>query len=364
MIKQSSGEEYGNNIIDEAVDVSIIMPVYNSEKYVGNTIETILNQSHKSFELILVDDGSKDNSGSICDEYAAKDSRVKVYHKENEGICATRNYGLKRATGKYIGFCDNDDIFLENHIRDNISLAKQYDADVVRFSRRMTTVKDDKVISEDHLKGYPDKFYSSEEFVEGFPDINKTGEGIWAGIYKRSFLEEHNITFDETMRFGYEDLDFINQIYSHQPSVALNSKVYYNWIMRYSHSTSGKTDINNLDSLIKCLNHKSKLIDKYNIQDTHPMLWPEELSKRIYTIVRYVSPVKVKLKLKERLGFIKHFAKGECFIEFFDRAAKDKKLIDQLKPNNKSGYLVLKLFMKKRYLMLYLLITIKQRISG
>ncbi|MBQ8166102.1 MAG: glycosyltransferase family 2 protein [Lachnospiraceae bacterium] len=347
-----------------AVDLSIIMPVYNSEAYVGKTIETILSQSYDSFELIVVDDGSKDGSGTILDEYAAKDSRVKVFHKANEGICATRNYGLSRAIGEYIGFCDNDDVFLENHISDNMALAKRYNADVVRFSRRVTTIMDDKVISEDNTKGYPDTFYSSEDFVKGFRDINKTGEGVWAGIYRRSFLKEHGITFDETMRFGYEDLDFINHIYSHRPSVALNTKVYYNWIMRYAHSTSGKTDINNLDSLIKCLNHKGKMLKSYGILEEYPLLWPDELSKRIYTMVRYVSPLKVKMKLKDRLEYIKHFAKADCFKAFKKQMNEDNEPLKAFRKSNKIGYLVLILFLRKNYLLLYLLITGKQRVTG
>ncbi len=351
-------------IMENSIDLSIIMPVYNSQDYVGKTIETILSQDYDSFELIVVDDGSKDRSGAICDEYAARDSRVRVFHKENEGICATRNYGLLRARGRYIGFCDNDDAILDKLVEDNIALAKKYDADVVRFSRRVTTIKDDKVISEDHTKGYPDTFIKGEDFIKGFNHINRTGEGVWAGIYKRSFLNEHSITFDETMRFGYEDLDFINQIYSHKPSVALNTKVYYNWIMRYAHSTSGKTDMNNLDSLVKCLNHKGRMLKDYGIDKEYPLLWPDELSKRIYTMVRYVSPVKVKMRLKDRIAFIRCFAKASCFEEFKKDIREDSQPMKLLKANNKTGYIVLNLFLKKKYMLLYLLITGKQRISG
>ena len=90
------------------VAISIIMPVYNSEKYIEKTINSILSQSYSNFELLLIDDGSKDESGMICDKYAAKDERVRVVHKKNEGICATRNVGLSMARGEYIAFCDND----------------------------------------------------------------------------------------------------------------------------------------------------------------------------------------------------------------------------------------------------------------
>ena len=89
--------------------ISVIVPVYNVEKYLRKCIESILNQTFREFELILVDDGSTDSSGKICDEYALKDSRIKVIHKENGGASSARNAGLDVAKGEYIGFVDSDD---------------------------------------------------------------------------------------------------------------------------------------------------------------------------------------------------------------------------------------------------------------
>ena len=117
------------------IKISVIMPVYNSEKYLSATIESVLKQSLTEFELLLVDDGSKDNSGKICDQYAEKDNRVKVFHKQNGGICSARNKGLEEAEGEYIAFCDNDDLYLEGLLEDSYRLAKKNNADVVRYSR-------------------------------------------------------------------------------------------------------------------------------------------------------------------------------------------------------------------------------------
>ena len=89
--------------------VSIIVPVYNAEKAIGKCIESILSQEFTDFELLLINDGSKDNSGAVLDEYAAKDSRIRVIHKTNSGVSATRNLGLKEAKGDYIQFLDADD---------------------------------------------------------------------------------------------------------------------------------------------------------------------------------------------------------------------------------------------------------------
>ena len=95
--------------------VSIIVPIYNVEKYLSKCIESILSQTYKNIEIILVDDGSPDNSPQICDEYAKKDDRIIVIHKANGGVSSARNAGIDIATGKYIGFVDPDD-YIENNM--------------------------------------------------------------------------------------------------------------------------------------------------------------------------------------------------------------------------------------------------------
>ena len=90
-------------------EISVIVPVYNCEKYIGKCIESILNQTFKDLELILIDDGSADESGKICDEYKIQDKRVKVIHEKNSGVSIARNVGINVAKGKYIGFVDSDD---------------------------------------------------------------------------------------------------------------------------------------------------------------------------------------------------------------------------------------------------------------
>ena len=91
--------------------VSIIVPVYNAEKTLGRCVDSILNQEYRDFELLLMDDGSTDGSGSICDAYAAKDPRVRVFHKANSGVSDTRNQGIAQAEGEYLQFADSDDWF-------------------------------------------------------------------------------------------------------------------------------------------------------------------------------------------------------------------------------------------------------------
>ena len=95
---------------------SVIIPVYKVEKYISRCIESVLKQSFSDFELLLVNDGSPDKSGIICDEYAKKDQRIKVFHKENGGVSSARNIGIKNACGKYIVFIDSDDEVERNYL--------------------------------------------------------------------------------------------------------------------------------------------------------------------------------------------------------------------------------------------------------
>ena len=96
--------------------ISVIIPVYNSEKYLHKCIDSVLSQSYTNFEVILVNDGSTDSSGMICDEYAEKDERVRVFHKDNGGVSTARNLGIDYATGKYVLFIDSDDYMTDDAV--------------------------------------------------------------------------------------------------------------------------------------------------------------------------------------------------------------------------------------------------------
>ena len=124
--------------------VSIIVPIYNAQIYLEKCISSILSQSYKDFELILVDDGSKDESGKICDKWQKKDERIVVIHQENQGVSSARNEGLKRASGTFITFADADDIMKQNYLEVLVNEQDKSNADFVvaafawdkRFNRK------------------------------------------------------------------------------------------------------------------------------------------------------------------------------------------------------------------------------------
>ena len=125
-------------------EVSIIVPVYQVEKYLRQCVDSILAQTFTDFELILVDDGSKDQSGQICDEYAGMDERIKVIHQENGGVASARNRGIDCAEGSYLCFIDADDWIEETMVARCVSHIKQYDADVLRHGHTMELWQDEK----------------------------------------------------------------------------------------------------------------------------------------------------------------------------------------------------------------------------
>ncbi len=110
--------------------ISVIIPVYNVEKYIEMSIKSVIEQSYKNIEIILVDDGSTDNSGNICDTFARKDNRVRVIHKKNSGVSAARNTGINASEGEYICFIDSDDYITEDYVKHMYDVAVKYDTDI------------------------------------------------------------------------------------------------------------------------------------------------------------------------------------------------------------------------------------------
>ena len=165
--------------------ISIIVPVYNVEKYIRKCLDSILNQTFKDFELILVDDGSLDNSGKICDDYALKDNRIKVIHKKNGGLSSARNAGLDVAQGDYIGFVDSDDwiepdmyeILYENCIRTNADIG------IVEINYGGILEKEDK----NKRKIYSNKDLLKDLVYNAGKDITWTA---WNKLWRRDLIED------------------------------------------------------------------------------------------------------------------------------------------------------------------------------
>ena len=179
--------------------VSVIVPVYKVEKYIGQCIESILSQTFKDFELILVDDGSPDSSGAICDQYAQKDSRIQVFHKENGGVSSARNYGIEKAKGEWLCFVDSDDWIEPTYLGD-FELGK-CDADI--YMQGYVKEKDGSVIAKhDFEQCDNDEFFTILSFSEDNYIINSP----CFKLFKRSIVMNHYVRFDTNTSYGEDHL--------------------------------------------------------------------------------------------------------------------------------------------------------------
>ena len=171
--------------------LSIIIPIYNVEKYLEETLKTVLAQTFNDFELILVDDGSTDGSGEICDKYAEKDSRIKVIHKENNGVSEARNTGVAAAKGEYIGFVDSDDIIEPCMFELMINAAKEYECEIVKCEHD----RDNKLSYNEYtiIEGDNFEVNTGEKVVRDI--FIKTSArctnilALWSKIYKRELFK-------------------------------------------------------------------------------------------------------------------------------------------------------------------------------
>ena len=172
-----------NEVICERI--SVIVPIYNTEKYLARCIESILCQTYTNLEIILVDDGSTDKSGDICDFYARKDNRVKVVHKENGGAAAARNFALNMVTGQYIGFVDSDDTVEKDFFELLYDLICQYDADIsmvayreIEMGEKIAKLKDKSLI-----------VMNQKQAVKELLFDRKIQNYVWNKLYKRKIFE-------------------------------------------------------------------------------------------------------------------------------------------------------------------------------
>lgn len=205
--------------------VSVIVPVYNAEKTISRCISSILNQTWRDFELLLLDDGSADASGSICDEYAGKDGRVRVFHKENTGVSDTRNQGIAAAEGQYLQFLDSDDWIAPDAMKLFVRAAEEHQcgmviADFYRVIGERVSQKGD--IEQEGLLDRPGYAASMmrrpADFYYGV---------LWNKFYRRSVIEQHQLKMDSSMSWC-EDFIFNLEYVRHICSVyVLKVPVYY-----------------------------------------------------------------------------------------------------------------------------------------
>lgn len=208
--------------------VSIIVPVYNVEEYLKKCVESILKQSYKKIEIILVDDGSTDLSGEICDRYAQEDSRVHVIHKENAGLVSARQAGLQKAEGKYIGFVDGDDYIGERmfaHLVENIEIT---DADFVHsgfmIARKRESCFEDTVI-DFHNREDKENFLGG--YVLDYASNKRISPAIWSKLFKAELIKSAYDAVPDTQMVGEDWISLVECVLRSKRISLLNAADYH-----------------------------------------------------------------------------------------------------------------------------------------
>lgn len=241
--------------------ISVIVPIYNVEDYLDRCVDSIINQTYKNLEIILVDDGSPDNCPQMCDDYAKKDSRIKVVHKENGGLSDARNAGMKVATGEYVSFIDSDDyisldfyeILLQTMIDNDSDIVE---CGVVKFyeNGKFDEYSDDQMI----------KNFNTVDGLEGLINENSFHQYVWNKLYKSS------VALDIPYAVGKlnEDEFWTYQIFGKAKKVTRINKTMYYYFQRGSSIMGNGYNIKRLDALEGKMNRQAYIEKNFPILTT------------------------------------------------------------------------------------------------
>lgn len=248
---------------------SIIMPVYNVEKYVEKAIRSVMNQTYKNFELIVVNDGTKDNSMDIIKKLQKEDKRIKIFNKENGGLSSARNFGLKYATGEYVCFIDSDDYVYENYLEVLYNEILNKESDLIIFGYNVDVVDSNEIVLKefDILENYQEFNKKNKLYFENVSMIGYA----WNKCFKRSIIEENNLTYEEGTSY-IEDIIFNCDFIKKCTNIIIIPNIIYHYVQR-ERETLGRKSYNNmleldlrysekLKQILLLLNNSRRKVDK------------------------------------------------------------------------------------------------------
>lgn len=249
--------------------VSVVIPVYNSEDYLEECIKSVLGQTYRDLEIILIDDGSSDRSAAVCEEFSKIDNRVIVFHKKNGGPGAARNLGIKFASGEYIGFVDSDDTVDIDMYREMVEAGNKYNSNMVMCPYRIITNEVTDIIR----PSLPSNSIINSKTIRTIvlPEIIGKGRYGFASlcnkIYRKQFLKDNHLLIDES-RYHGEDWWFNIQSFERLDKFIIVSDPLYNYVQQNSSSLMKKYDVNKFDIYIKGYQQCKVIAEKYNLDLT------------------------------------------------------------------------------------------------
>lgn len=248
--------------------ISVLIPIYNTAKYLRECLDSLINQTIKDIEFICLNDGSTDESSSILEEYCAKDKRIKVINKKNSGYGHTMNIGLSTAQGEYIGIVESDD-FVKNTMYENLyKIAQKFNADIVKsdfyhYSTQKNMARKAGIIAK----------FSANKIVniQKMPNIVKIQPSIWSAVYKKEFLNNNNINFLQTEGASYQDTSFSFKALCKGKRTILTTEAYLYYRIDNENSSVNSIDkifsiCREFDEIDNFLNSNSEIKEIVNAQ--------------------------------------------------------------------------------------------------
>ena len=252
--------------------VSVVIPVFNTCEYLGICIESVLKQSYFNFEMILVDDGSDDGSGLLCDTYADKDHRVKVIHQAHRGVVAARKQGVEKASGSYILFVDSDDYIEPDMVEELEKCARKNKAEIVTSGYIREYAKTSKISGEVKFDGLSEGMYTGEKMLDIyqkmmiFDKYSQTGilPGLWCKLFDKKLLENNMNRLSEEITQS-EDACLVYMCCMDAERIFVLHKTFYHYYMRETSCmhTSNKRCFAVLDACYQCLCKKIMEMDRF-----------------------------------------------------------------------------------------------------
>lgn len=278
--------------------ISVIVPVYNVEKYVGRCLNSIIHQSYTNLEIIVVNDGSTDNSLSVCEEYEAKDKRIKLITQENRGLSGARNTGLRNYTGEYVTFVDSDDWIHRNMVEFMYNLLVRNKSDMSKCGNFRVSEMTNLEKSPD---GYEDVVYTRNEFLELF--LSGTYTACWSRLFRKDVI--YGFKFPEGL--NCEDFIYMYEVIRRINTVAVNEFPLYYYFVREDSIVNQKFNIKKFDQFYS--------------------------ARRLYELVKKYTPEYSELSVTRLAGAIASLLSSSRKLQGFEE--KDRELTAYLRSNYK-----------------------------
>lgn len=330
--------------------ISIIVPVYNVKEYLEKCVDSILNQTYKNIEIILINDGSTDGSKELCDEIAKKDDRIMVIHKENGGVSETRNIGIDKSKGEYISFVDSDDYITPDFCETLYKALKENNAEISSVKFRMVRENGEKIFEEGedryNTPSIETKIYEGNEIIKESLLMKSFKSYVCTKLYKKELLQDNKFKVGT----NYEDLLFNYEVMKQANKLAYINKECYFYLKRRNSitATCSEKNLNDfIDVVIYKYNDLNNRIPEYKVYNIYTLIYSLisigikyiiandkfiELEKKIDYLINEIKEY-VNYNEEEINSMLDNFQKASLYLMLYDKELYFKFLSNRQEKN-------------------------------